>query len=490
VRLQTRSARVPIGISDRSSLALTAGWWLVSGSMILALGCGAGDVGGGGGRSDGGTTGTGAQGGSGGAATGGTRGTSGGQGGSGGSTTGGTGGTSGGQGGSGGSITGGTGGTGGQAGTSGAGGSTGGAAGTGGQAGTTGTGGAGTGGQAGTVGKDGGAGTAGTAGAAGSGGSGGTGSTDAGSSGCGKAWTGADITQEMRNGRAPMQVARRTIMVGGVNREYLVAVPKTYDPAKLYPLVFGLHGSGGTREQLRGYMDVETPANQGAVFIYPTGLPQDDGGVNEWDLSATSVDLVLMDSLLAQYSSELCIDMKRIFATGHSFGGCMSNALGCFRGVTFRAIAPVAGCSGTRATGCTGRIATLQIHSPKDTSTQYSGAIGACTRYLRANTCDEMPACGCYYMDNVTDPARQCMQTAWQPYMTAISLAATAQDEQPPVARSYVNCDDAYPVGFVDHWRRERQMVGDPAERWHNPPPWSGALVWEFFSRLPEAPIE
>ena len=487
MRLQTGSARVPIGISDRSSLAVTAASWLLSGSMILALGCGAGDVGGGG-RSDGGTT-TGRSG-SGGSDTGGSGGTSGGQGGSGGSTTGGTGGTSGGQGGSGGSTTGGTGGTGGQAGTGGTGGTTGGGAGTGGQAGVGTGGAAGTGGQAGTAGKDGGAGTAGTAGAAGSGGSGGTGATDAGSSGCGKAWTGADITQEMRNGRAPMQVARRTIMIAGVNREYLVAVPRMYDPARPYPLIFGLHGSGGTREQLRGYMDVETPANQGAVFIYPTGLPQDDGGVNEWDLSATSVDLVLMDSLLAQYSSELCIDQKRIFATGHSFGGCMSNALGCFRGVTFRAIAPVAGCSGTRATGCSGRIATLQIHSPKDTSTQYSGAIGACTRYLRANTCDEMPACGCYYMDNVTDPARQCMQTAWQPYMTAVSLAATAQDEQPPIARSYVNCDDAYPVGFVDHWRRERQMVGDPAERWHNPPPWSGAMVWEFFSRLPEAPIE
>jgi len=326
-------------------------------------------------------------------------------------------------------------------------------------------------------------------GGAGTAGSGGGGPTDAGTSGCGKPWTGADITQEMRNGRAPMQVAKRTILIGGATREYLVAVPKTYDSAKPYPLVIGLHGSGGNRDQLRGYMDVETPANQAAVFIYPTGTPQSDGGVNEWDLASTSVDLVLVDSLIAQYSSELCIDQKRIFATGHSFGGCMSNALGCFRGRPFRAIAPVAGCA-ARQTGCTGRIATLQIHSPKDTSVQYSGAIGACTRYLRANTCDEMPACGCHAIDGITDTTKQCNQMAQEPYPTAISLAPTANDDMPPVARNYLSCDTAYPVGFVDHWRREKATVGDPAERWHNPPPWSGALIWEFFARLPEAEVE
>jgi hypothetical protein len=76
------------------------------------------------------------------------------------------------------------------------------------------------------------------------------------------------------------------------------------------------------------------------------------------------------------------------------------------------------------------------------------------------------------------------------PYQTAVALTVTSMDDQPPVARSYVNCDDQYPVGFVDHWRREKATVGDPTERWHNPPPWAGALIWEFLSRLPEAEIE
>lgn len=288
-----------------------------------------------------------------------------------------------------------------------------------------------------------------------------------------------------RNGKPAMQVVRRSIDVNGIMRDYLVAVPQSYDASKTHALVFGFHGSGGTREQLRGYMNVETPANGAAVFIYPSGLPQHDGGVAEWDLSQSSQDLVLVDKLLEQYAGELCIDRTRIFATGHSFGGCMSNAVGCWRGNVFRAIAPVAGCGPSRNAQCVGKLAVLQIHSPKDTQVQYGTAVHLCTKYLRNNGCDEMPACGCNWTDMLASPADQCMQQDQQPYMTAVPITVTAQDEQPPVLHQYIGCDPGLPLVFIDHWRREKMMVGDPAERWHNPPPWSAAVIWEFLQNLP-----
>jgi poly(3-hydroxybutyrate) depolymerase len=281
-----------------------------------------------------------------------------------------------------------------------------------------------------------------------------------------------------------MQVVRRTIDVNGTTREYLVAVPQPYDASKPHALVFGFHGSGGDREQLRRYMNVELPANGEAIMIYPSGLAQRDGGVAEWNLTQTSPDLVLVDKLLEQYTGELCIDRKRVFATGHSFGGCMSNAVGCFRGGVFRAIAPVAGCGPSRNATCTGQVAVLQIHSPKDTQVNYGTAIRLCTKWLRANTCDEMPACGCNWTDQLGMPTDQCVQQAQQPYMTSVPIEVTAQDEQPPVLRQYLNCDVGYPLVFIDHWRREKTMVGDPAERWHNPPLWSAAVIWEFLKRL------
>ena len=282
-----------------------------------------------------------------------------------------------------------------------------------------------------------------------------------------------------------MQVVRRTIDLDGVTREYLVAVPQSYNPAKSHALIFGFHGSGGTREQLRRYMNLEQPANGEAIHIYPSGLPQSPGDVAEWNLGQNSPDLVLVDRLLEQYAGELCIDRKRIYATGHSFGGCMSNAIGCFRGNVFRAIAPVAGCGPSQNARCVGKIAALQIHSPKDTQVRYATAIRLCTRWLRANGCSEMPACGCHWTDQLTNPTDQCLQQAQQPYQPSTPVMTSAQDEQPPVLRAYQNCSPGYPSIFIDHWRREKATVGDPTERWHSPPPWSAAVIWEFFAGLP-----
>ena len=56
--------------------------------------------------------------------------------------------------------------------------------------------------------------------------------------------------------------------------------------------------------------------------------------------------------------------------------------------------------------------------------------------------------------------------------------------------RSYIECDPGYPVVFIDHWRREQEMVGSPDERWDNPPPWSGAVIWEFFNQLATLEVE
>jgi poly(3-hydroxybutyrate) depolymerase len=230
-------------------------------------------------------------------------------------------------------------------------------------------------------------------------------------------------------------------------------------------------------------MNVEIPAAGNAIVIYPEGLDVQPGSTG-WNLEDGSDDLAFVDALLDKYSGELCLDLNRVLATGHSYGGCMSNTVGCFRGDVFRAIAPVAGCGPFGNAQCVGQIATLQIHSPKDTATPYGGAIETCTRYMRANTCEENPACGCHWVDELESPDDECIQEAQEPYDTQVDMSPTDRDDQPAVARQYIECDEDFPVIFADHWYREDRPGQE--ERWHNPPPWAPALIWELFSNLPD----
>ncbi|MBK7401627.1 MAG: hypothetical protein IPJ34_36585 [Myxococcales bacterium] len=134
-------------------------------------------------------------------------------------------------------------------------------------------------------------------------------------------------------------VSNGTISVGGVTRTYVLSIPTGYDPKKALPLAFGWHGRTGDGKGFRGYSGVEKAAANAAIFVYPDGLtvtpsnPKDTG----WDLAAKGRDIAFFDALVTKLSGDLCVDDKRIFSFGFSFGGYMSNAVGCARPKVVRA---------------------------------------------------------------------------------------------------------------------------------------------------------
>ena len=68
-----------------------------------------------------------------------------------------------------------------------------------------------------------------------------------------------------------------------------------------------------------------------AIFVYPNGRVLPDFGRTAWELNAQSPDMLFFDALYERLVDELCIDEGRVFSYGHSFGGYMSNAVGCYR---------------------------------------------------------------------------------------------------------------------------------------------------------------
>jgi polyhydroxybutyrate depolymerase len=137
------------------------------------------------------------------------------------------------------------------------------------------------------------------------------------------------------------------ITVDGIERTYILHIPKILDKATPAPLVFVLHGGGGTGKgmnKLTGFNKISDI--YGFILCYPDGIDKhwnDGREVNITYINGVEVNDVkflslLIDTLLDKYN----IDSSRIYSCGISNGGMMSFRLGCEINNKIAAIAPVA----------------------------------------------------------------------------------------------------------------------------------------------------
>ncbi len=273
----------------------------------------------------------------------------------------------------------------------------------------------------------------GTTGSEATGGTGTTGATETGDdSGTGEPAGGCGKTPDV-SGSTPLKIS-----VAGMERGYILALPADYDPNTQYPLVFAWHGRGGSGGLAQLYFKVEEAAQGQAVFVYPDGLPLADmADQTGWDLDPANEDFALFDALLTDVQTRLCIDPLRIFSTGHSFGGYMSNQLGCHRGDVLRAIGLVAG--GGPFGACKGQVATWLAHGNGDMVVPFSEGENSRDFWSAANHCE-----------GPTEPI------------------------EPAPCVGFVGCDDEAPVTWCEH--------AEPALSGHGWPAWAGPAIWGFFA--------
>lgn len=137
-------------------------------------------------------------------------------------------------------------------------------------------------------------------------------------------------------GTKPARVA--TIDVAGRTRKYVLIEPASLDPAKKYPLVLVFHGDGGDAEGFHAAFPFERATGGEAVVAYPDGP-------YTWDLETkvANRDVAFVAGLIDDLGSRLPIDRARVFLTGYSSGGFLSNVVACQRSELVRAIASNAG---------------------------------------------------------------------------------------------------------------------------------------------------
>jgi polyhydroxybutyrate depolymerase len=165
------------------------------------------------------------------------------------------------------------------------------------------------------------------------------------------------------------------LSVEGTERRYLLSVPASYDPAKRAPLVLDFHGLGSNKEQEALYSGMSQKAGtEGYVVITPDGTGD---ALKHWSfppLPGVTADVTFVKQLLASTMRTLCIDAKRVYATGMSNGAIFSTMLACMLPGRFAAIAPVAGVNGTRVCSPgTPPTPVLAFHGTADPIVPYAG---------------------------------------------------------------------------------------------------------------------
>jgi hypothetical protein len=124
---------------------------------------------------------------------------------------------------------------------------------------------------------------------------------------------------------------QRRPRVVGRPAQYLLYVPKSYDPARPTPLVISLHGGAmwpaGQMEVSRWNAVADA---QGFIVVYPAG--SGSGRMRVWHMGSEPGGLAevrfisdLIDALQARYN----IDPRRVYADGLSNGGGMAFVLSC-----------------------------------------------------------------------------------------------------------------------------------------------------------------
>ena len=151
------------------------------------------------------------------------------------------------------------------------------------------------------------------------------------------------------------EASYKTITSEGIERKYTVRVPKGYTKETAVPLVFALHGRGGSKEGMEKtskFTDLIDQEN--FIVVYPQALlePKREGSGESrtsWTLGRTLDNGVKYDDILFlravrnQILTEYNIDQKKVFLAGLSNGAFFANSTSIFLPNEFAALGSFAG---------------------------------------------------------------------------------------------------------------------------------------------------
>lgn len=210
---------------------------------------------------------------------------------------------------------------------------------------------------------------------------------------------------------AGLNINRCTFIHNDIERYYLIYTPEAIEENSSIPLLFSLHGYGGSAIRNIEYSNYRSIADENSfIVIFPQGAPYtsqltsssshwNSGG---WTVGSNVDDVGFIETLIDLTIGKYNIDQNRVYSTGMSNGGFMSYHLACNLGSRIAAIASVTGsmtiqtyddCSPSHPTPV------LQIHGAQDKTVPFDGnsSLGmksipdAMSYWASYNSCDIQP---------------------------------------------------------------------------------------------------
>jgi polyhydroxybutyrate depolymerase len=227
-----------------------------------------------------------------------------------------------------------------------------------------------------------------------------------------------------------------SIISSGLKREYLLYVPRSYDPGKPAPLVISMHGAGTWPVQQMEMTEWNQMAEKGRfIVVYPSGTG--GAGPRIWHVgtgpgSVRDVRFIsdLIDKLEANYN----IDPARIYANGFSNGGGMSFMLSCRLSERIAAIGMVGAAQSMPWRACKNdqAVPMIDFHGTDDRFASYKG--------------------GSSWVSDVPFPDVSAFAASWARRNRCASKPVQSAVASDVMRREYTNCaDNASVVLYTIH---------------------------------------
>lgn len=168
--------------------------------------------------------------------------------------------------------------------------------------------------------------------------------------------------------------------LGYSSRTYRIHVPRNYDYTHAVGVVLAFHGYGGSAAGMEAGSGLSTLADQqDFLALYPQGLPDKQTHKPFWaeigPIDYGVDDVLFASDILDDVQQKYCVDARRIYVTGFSNGGGVTNLLACRLAGRIAAFAPLSANAYAIPGGChPGRpVPLLDMHGTADAVLPYNG---------------------------------------------------------------------------------------------------------------------